>query len=365
MPLDPFSSGYIPPPSPTPSEYVIVEHTADQPLPPRTSRDKRESHISLLDTVVPEEGSDGFATLDSLASGGTSSNTGHRRTRSGDPAGSGTTTPPPKRLSNRLQKPRPSIDSTLSLSLRPTSPVSLRNNLAPIAFPRDPFEASREEESISALRPSIERSQGSSVFYEMREIDGQSAQRPSVSARPSLDTVGASTIDKASYSRKKSHIRSPSSPTRLLPNSPSFLNIGTKRGASSSALSLQNVHEYERPNGPYVNSATMADASVYDFDIYRQPPEPKSQPPPASAARLSAALSADIYGSAATRKRFSASMSDLPSAGVVPDAASKWPASISTNEVHLHGKGVTQGRKGLEPTTNLYIPKESLDLPAS
>jgi hypothetical protein len=110
----------------------------------------------------------------------------------------------------------------------------------------------------------------------------------------------------------------------------------------------------------------MADASVYDFDIYRQPPDqPKSHPPPASAARLSAALGADIYGTATAKKRFSASMSDLPSAGVVPDAASRWPVSVSTNEVHLHGKEGPQERKGLEPTTNLYIPKESLDLPLS
>lgn len=362
--IDPFSSGYIPPPSPTPSEYVMIEHTAEQPFPPRTSRDKRESHTSLLDTIVHEEGANGFATLDSLASGRASSTLGHRRTRSGDASGS---TTPPKRPSNRLQKPRPSIESTSSLFLRSTSPTSLRNR-TPIVFPRDPFEASVEEESVSALRTSLERPPRSS--YEMKEIDGHSMNKPSVSARPSLDTIAAGTApgDRPSYSRKRSHIRSPSSPTRVLPTSPSFLGIGSvRRGASSSVLSLQHLHEYENPqnNAPYMNSASMADASVYDFDIYRQPPEQatsvQSHPPPASAARLSAALNAaDVYGSGPARKRFSASMSDLPMvpASPLPEPV-RFPTSVSTNEVNLHGKEP----KKHESTINLYIPKESLDLP--
>ncbi|KIM23946.1 hypothetical protein M408DRAFT_332013 [Serendipita vermifera MAFF 305830] len=388
--IDPFSSGYIPPPSPTPSEYVIIDHTTEpeQPLPPRTSRDKRESHVSLLDTIVHEEETNGFATLDSLTSQ-RASTLGHQRTRSGDASGSGTTTPPPKRPSNRLQKPRPSIESTSSLFLRstsPTSPASLRNR-TPIVFPRDPFEASVEEEPTSAIsgpRISLERPARSS--YEMKEIDSQSTNKPSVSARPSLDTIaaGAAPADRPSYSRKRSHIRSPSSPTRI-PNSPSFLGIGSVRriGGSSSVLSLQNIHDYDNPsaNAPYMNSATMADASVYDFDIYREPtadkqaaaaaatsPFAQSHPPPASAARLSAALNAaDVYGSGSSRKRFSASMSDLPiiPASPLPDAV-RFPTSASTTNVNLHGKettATTTEPKKHESTINLYIPKESLDLP--
>ncbi|CAG8737925.1 1103_t:CDS:1, partial [Acaulospora colombiana] len=380
-PLDPFSSGYIPPPSPTPSEYVIVEHTTDQPQPPQTSRDKRESRSSLLDTIVPEEGRD-FSTLGSVLSG-RQSTIGHRRTRSGEPSGSSTsTTPPPKRLSNRLHKPRPSLETSSSF-LRPTSPFKLHRSLSPIQFPKDPFEASVEEEGVGPLRSSMDRTQQSSLSHDTHEVDGLPGHKP-VSARPSMDGVGgaAGAGEKGMGSRKRSHIRTPSSPT--------FFSLN-RRVASTSVLSLHKDHQQQQqPDStqPYLHS--QADASVYDFDIYRQPDDPAlqpplpistltltptaSHPPPASAARLSAALSAaaaDVYGaggaSAAAKKRFSASMSDLPalhSGTTIPNSV-RFPASASSNQVNMFGKegNDDNSKNGLAPTTNLYIPKESLDLP--
>ena len=112
-----------------------------------------------------------------------------------------------------------------------------------------------------------------------------------------------------------------------------------------------------------MNSATMADASVYDFDIYHQPPPSTSHPPlsASSAAAAAALLGSDRYGSAGSKKRFSVSMSDLPTTAAL--GKSRLSASMSTNQVNLHGKESTEEREGLEPTTNLYIPKESLDLP--
>lgn len=395
-PLDPFASGYIPPPSPTPSEYVIVEHSAEQPLPPRTSRDKRESRSSLLDTIVPEEGAREYSTLGSTMSGRTSG-LGHGRTRSGD----GTTSPTPpstKRSSNRLHKRRPSVESRSSF-LRPNSPPMSQRSPTPIKFTGDPFNAPLEEEPVGRSRTSLDKAGQTSPKYELRELDAQTSPRPSISGRPSLDTIPAG--DRAagvgSITRKKSHIRSPSSPTRMIPHSPSFIGLGRRFGAASaSALSLQHLHEYDPQNAPYLNahSPTMADASVYDFDIYRSPDEaiqvpssatnthvPTSHPPPASAARLSAALNAaDVYGSGSSRKRFSASMSDLPTipSSPGPDALFPFPSagnrlstSMSTTQVNLYGREPTsstatgKSKLGLEPTTNLYIPKESLDLPIS
>jgi len=345
IPLDPFSAGYIPPPSPTPSEYVIVEHS-EQPPPMQTSRDKRESRTSISDFIVPEEGRE-FSTLGSVASGGQFVR-GHQRTLSNEASGSSSGTN--KRISNRLQKPRRSVESTNSLFLRSTSPSQLQRSMSPIKFPRDPFDASLEEEPVAALRPSFDRSSldrhnRSSASYEMH-----------VSSRPSMDTIGAG----GTGPRKKTHMRSPSSPTRVIPNSSSFLGL-RKHGASASALSLQQYQP--EPSAPYMNmnSPNMADASVYDFDIYHQPPPSTSHPPPSAASAVAALSGSDRYGSTGSKKRFSASMSDLPTTAGL--GRSRLSASMSTNQVNSHGKEGTEDRNGLEPTTNLYIPKESLDLP--
>ncbi|KAG8835945.1 hypothetical protein FRC18_012108 [Serendipita sp. 400] len=429
--LDPFSSGYLPPPSPTPSEYVIVEHTGpvETPVPTQTLRDKRESRTSLLDTVVPEEGGREYSTLGSVVSG-RNSTLGHRRTRSGEPSTS-STPPPTKRMSRRLQKPRPSIESTSSF-LRPTSPSMNQRSTTPIKFPRDAFDASLEEEPVSALRPSLDNSRISSDIHE-EDDQAQPLQpsatspRPSMSGRPSFDnatlssSIAGTVTEKGTIPRKRSHVRSPSSPTRMLVNSPSSLGLGKRpAGASSSALSLHQHIQDSQKNGPYIHMpspTSMVDASVYDFDIYRQPedipPPPPlptsaasattSHPPPASIARLSAALSigggGDPYGSAGSKKRFSASMSDLPniagpsssqvtlpasgggsggSKHLFPySSGNRMSASMSTSNLsppphnpnrestisssHHHHRIST--KSGLEPTTNLYVPKESLDLP--
>ncbi|KAG8805310.1 hypothetical protein FRC17_005572 [Serendipita sp. 399] len=296
-----------------------------------------------------------------------------------------------------------------------------QRSTTPIKFPLDPFDPSLEEEPISASRSSMNHSRISS---EAHGVDGQgqvsqqqaTSPRPSMSARPSFDSaiapgsIAGTVTEKGTLSGKRSHVRSPSSPTRMVVNSPSFLGLGRRAGgASTSALSLhQHIHEHDpQKSGPYIHMpspTSMVDASVYDFDIYRQPediPHPPSlpaqastsisHPPPASIARLSAALSiSDPYGSAGSKKRFSASMSDLPaitnsSETTLPaSGASKYPfpysagnrmsASMSTNNLTLHNRESMIGsssltttargeRTGLEPTTNLYVPKESLDLP--
>lgn len=311
QPLDPFSSGFLPPPSPTSSEYIMID--ADHA--PRMVNDGKPS----LDIPSKNIGLPASASIQSLnvfidSSGGK------------PPVEVGvlpfpvTTSPSSK---NRRAS-RPSLESNFSgfhMSTRPTRSEGQDHGFDDIplnafdvhSFPV-PFEVTTEEAgtppvmpppgangALTAPRrkdPSVSSADmykfsptsrnvphGSVVsleVYQGREHPNKSEAAISISdqdrGRASFEPLPMPALPAPTISLTRSGSNTPGSsrlkkaPPQSRHPSSSNLNRGAifgKHKHSASVTSLREYKELGTPTFPRARSPTMTDANQYDFEIYR------------------------------------------------------------------------------------------------
>jgi len=312
QPLDPFSSGFLPPPSPTSSEYIMID--ADHAL--GMVNDGKPS----LDIPSKNIGLPGSASIHSLnvfidPSGGkpsldvgvlpfpvtTSSSSRHHRAS------------------------RPSLESTFSsfhLPTRPTRTESQDHGFDDVplnafdvhSFPI-PFEVTTEEGSTPPVLPPLgangaltepRRKDPSVSSADMYKFSPASQNVPHGSVvslevyqgreHPNKSETAISTSDHNRGRTSFEPLPLPPLPTPTIPlarsgsntpgnsrlkkapphsrqlSSSSNLNRGVifgKHKHSASVTSLREYKELGTPNFPRARSPTMTDANQYDFDIYR------------------------------------------------------------------------------------------------
>ena len=335
QPLDPFSSGFLPPPSPTSSEYILIDadHAPEMEDGGKASLDIPSKNIGLL----------GNASIQSLnvflEAGKSSVETG---------ALPFPITTSPSRKNRRTS--RPSLESTFSSFHMPTRPArsesqdhslddGLLNPFDVHSFPV-PFEVTAEEESTPPIMPppgangafTAPRRKDPSVssadmwmtspasrnvplssvvsleVYQGKEQPSQSEAAISIPDQdrsrssfeplpmPSLPTPTLSVMRSGSNTPGGSRLKKAPLYLRQL-SSTSNLNRGIifgKHKHSTSVTSLREYKELGTPTFPRARSPTMTDANQYDFDIYRHHEDEEDEeatisqvPPTARRQRLS------------------------------------------------------------------------------
>ena len=311
QPLDPFSSGFLPPPSPTGSEYIMID--ADHA--PGAVYDSKPS----LDIPSKNIGLPGNASIHSLNVFVDSSNA-KPSVEVGVLPFPVTTSPSNK---NRRTS-RPSLESNFSGFHMPTRPARTEsqehgfddvplNAFDVHSFPV-PFEATTEEESTPSIMPPLgangaftaprrkdpsvssadmykrgpasqKAPMSSVVSLEMYQGRGQANKSEAAISIPDQDRGRTSfeplpmpSLPAPTISMMRSGSNTPGSsrlkkaPPQSRQPSSSNLNRGVifgKHKNSGSVTSLREYKELGTPMFPRARSPTMTDANQYDFDIYR------------------------------------------------------------------------------------------------
>jgi len=310
--LDPFSSGFLPPPSPTASEYIMI----DANLAPEVENGGKPS----LDIPSKNIGLPGNASLQSL-NVFVDSPAGKSFVEAGALPLPITTNP--SRKTRRTS--RPSLESTFSsfhMPARPTQSESQDHSFDDVplnpfgvhSFPV-PFEVTAEEESTPPIMPppgangalTAPRRKDPSVssadmykvspishsvllgsvvsleFYQGKEQPNKSEAAISIPdqdrGRTSFEPLPMPSLPAPTLSLTRIGSNTPgSSKLRKAPpfsrqfSSSSNLNRGVifgKHKHSASVTSLREYKELGTPTFPRARSPTMTDANQYDFDIYR------------------------------------------------------------------------------------------------
>ena len=309
QPLDPFSSGFLPPPSPTASEYVMID--ADHA--PGMVYDGKPS----LDIPSKNIGLPGNASIQSLNVFVDSSDN-KPSIEAGVLPFPVTTSPSGK---NRRTS-RPSLESNFSGFHLPTRPARTEsqdhgvdgvplNAFDMHSFPV-PFEVTTEEESTPPIMPPLGANgaltaprrkdpsvssadmykfspasqsvpMGSVVSLEMYQgrrhpnkseaaisIPDQDRGRTSFEPLP-MPSLPPTTISIGSNTPGGSRLKKAPPQSRQLSSS-SNLNRGVIFGKHKNSASVTSLREYKElgtPTFPRARSPTMTDANQYDFDIYQ------------------------------------------------------------------------------------------------
>ena len=313
-PLDPFNSGFLPPPSPTSSEYVMID--ADHAPAEIENSSELDMDIPLKNIGLP-----GNASIQSLnvfidSPGGKPS----------DEFGAlpFPITTSPSRKNRRAS--RPSLESTFSSFHMPPRPSRSESqdhgsdniplNAFDVNFFSVPFEVTSEEESTPSIMPPMgangaltapRRKQpsvssadiykvsptkqnvplGSVVPSEAYQGKGQPSKSETAISIPDpelgrtsfeplpMPALAASTIS-LPRSGSNTPVGSPKLKTAPRPwrqfSSSSNLNRGIIFGKHKHSASVTSFREYKElgsPTFPRARSPTMTDANQYDFDIYR------------------------------------------------------------------------------------------------
>ena len=306
QPLDPFSSGFLPPPSPTSSEYIMIDsdRAPEMENGGKPSLDIPSKNIGLL----------GNASIQSL-NVFLDSSAGKSSVEIGALPFPITTSP--SRQNRRTS--RPSLESTFSSFHIPTRPVDhglddvLLNPFDVNSFPV-PFEVSTEEEGTPPVMPppgangafTAPRRKDPSVssadmyttspttrnvplgsvvslgVYQGKEQPNKSEVAISIPDQdrgrtsfeplpmPSLPPTFSSTRGGSNTPGSSKLKKTPLYSRQL--SSSSNLNRGVifgKHKHSTSVTSLREYKELGTPTFPRARSPTMTDANQYDFDIYR------------------------------------------------------------------------------------------------
>ena len=312
QPLDPFSSGFLPPPSPTGSEYIMID--ADHA--PGVVYDSKPS----LDIPSKNIGLPGNASIQSLNVFIDSSDS-RPSVEVGVLPFPVTTSPSSK---NRRTS-RPSLESNFSgfhMPTRPTRSESQEHGFDDVplnpfdvhSFPV-PFEVTTEEESTPPIMPPLgangaltapRRKDPSVSSADMYKLGPASQKVPMSSVvslemyqgrghankseaaisipdqdrgrtsfeplpMPSLPTPTLSMMRSGSNTPGSSRLKKAPPQSRQLSSS-SNLNRGVIFGKHKNSASVTSLREYKElgtPMFPRARSPTMTDANQYDFDIYR------------------------------------------------------------------------------------------------
>jgi hypothetical protein len=320
QPLDPFSSGFLPPPSPASSEYIMID--ADH-APEMVNGGKPSLDIPLKNIGLP-----GSASIQSLNV--------FIDSPGGKPSAEVGALPFPVTTgssSKNRRTSRPSLESNFSSFHMPTRPTRSESQdhgfddvpLNPFdvhSFPV-PFEVTTEEESTPPIMPppgangaltaprrkdpsvssadmykfspaSQKAPLGSVVsleVYQGREHPNKSEAAISIPDQdrgrtsyeplpmPALPAPTISLTRNGSNTPGSSRLKKPPPQSRQFSSS-SNLNRGAifgKHKHSASVTSLREYKELGTPTVPRARSPTMTDANQYDFDIYQHREDDQSE----------------------------------------------------------------------------------------